>query len=79
VATDAFREMRKVKPFRQIEMAELMVAANNFSARYAQCLLAATPQEQLLEPDRPKEVRGLSPRGHVPDGAGEPEPGPPAG
>ena len=57
----AFREIRKVKPMRQIEMAELMVAANNFSASYAQCLLAATPQEQLLEPDKPKEVRGLSP------------------
>ena len=53
--------MRKVKPMRQIEMAELMVAANNFSASYAQCLLAATPQEQLLEPDKPKDVRGLSP------------------
>jgi ParB-like chromosome segregation protein Spo0J len=57
----AFREMRKVKPMRQIEMAELMLAANNFSAAYAQCLLAATPQYQLLEPDKPKEVRGLSP------------------
>ncbi len=57
----AFREMRKVKPMRQIEMAELMVAANNFSASYAQCLLAATPQDQLLEPDKPKDVRGLSP------------------
>ena len=56
-----FREMRKVKPMRQIEMAELMVAANNFSASYAQCLLAATAQEQLLEPDKPKDVRGLSP------------------
>lgn len=57
----AFREIRKVKPMRQIEMAELMVASNNFSARYAQCLFAATPQGQLLEPDKPKEVRGLTP------------------
>jgi hypothetical protein len=53
--------MRKVKPMRQIEMAELMVAANIFSASYPQCLLAATPQEQLLEPDKPKDVQGLSP------------------
>jgi len=59
-STGAFREMRKVKPMRQIEMAELMLAANTFSASYAQCLLAATPQEQLLEPDKPKDVRGLS-------------------
>jgi hypothetical protein len=57
----AFREIRKVKPMRQIEIAELMLAANNFSASYARCLLAATPQDQLLEPDKPKEVRGLSP------------------
>ena len=57
----AFREMRKVRPMRQIEMAELMLASNNFSARYAQCLLAATPQDQLLEPDKPKDIRGLSP------------------
>ena len=72
----AFREMRKVRPMRQIEMAELMVASNNFSAHYAQCLFAATPTEQLLEPDKPKEIRG-QPRGHRPDraGNGEPEPG----
>ena len=73
----AFREMRKVRPMRQIEMAELMVASNNFSARYAQCLFAATPQDQLLEPDKPKDIRGPEPRGHVADraGNGEPEPG----
>ena len=59
-STGTFREMRRVKPIRQIEMAELMVAANNFSANYAQCLMAATPQEQLLEPEKPKEARGLS-------------------
>jgi ParB-like chromosome segregation protein Spo0J len=57
----SFREMRKVKPMRQIEMAELMIAANKFSAQYAQCLLAATPKDQLLEPEKPKEIRGLSP------------------
>ena len=50
----AFREMRKVRPMRQIEMAELMLASNNFSAHYAQCLFASTPTEQLLEPDKPQ-------------------------
>ena len=54
-----FRELRKVKPIRQIEMAELMVAANNFSRQYAECLFAATPQDQLFEPETPKAVRGL--------------------
>lgn len=60
-APGALRELRRVQPMRQIEMAELMVASNNFSRPYAQCLVAATPQEQLIEPERPKEVHGLRP------------------
>jgi ParB-like chromosome segregation protein Spo0J len=59
VASGALREFRKVKPLRQIEMAELMVMSGTFSASYAQCLLAATRQEQLLEPEKPKRVGGL--------------------
>jgi len=55
-----FKQMRKAKPMRQIEMAELMCASNNFSANYAKCLLAATPNEQLLDSDIPKSVDGLS-------------------
>jgi hypothetical protein len=53
------REVRKVKPLRQIEMAELMIASHNYSATYAAILLAATPPEQLLEPEKPKDIRGL--------------------
>jgi ParB-like chromosome segregation protein Spo0J len=64
-APGALRELRRVKPMRQIEMAELMVASNNFSASYAKCLIAATPQDQLMEPERPKEVRGLKPEDAV--------------
>lgn len=60
VTVGALREIRKVKPLRQIEMAELICASHTFSADYAKCLVAATPQEQMLEPDRPKEVRGFS-------------------
>lgn len=60
-SSGVFRELRRVKPIRQIEMAELMVAANTFSRRYAECLFAATPQDQLLEPETPKAVRGLNP------------------
>jgi hypothetical protein len=55
------RELRKVKPMRQIEMAELMCASHNFSVAYARCLVAATPQEQLSESERPKETNGLTP------------------
>ena len=56
----SLRELRKVKPMRQIEMAELMCASRNFSVGYAKCLFAATSQEQMLEPDQPKQVHGLS-------------------
>ena len=57
----ALREIRRVLPMRQIEMAELMRASNNFSTPYAKCLVAATPQEQLAEPERAKEIDGLRP------------------
>lgn len=57
----ALRSFRKVLPMRQIMMAELMVASNNFTASYGQCLLAATPQEELIEKEKPKDVPGLRP------------------
>ena len=53
-------QLRKVKPLRQIEMAELMCASNNFSVSYAKCLIAATPADQLIDHDTPKNVDGLS-------------------
>tara|TARA_R110002167_G_scaffold148524_2_gene341507 strand:- start:21883 stop:22782 length:900 start_codon:yes stop_codon:yes gene_type:complete len=57
---DTFRQLRKAKPMRQIEMSELMCATCNFSARYAKCLIASTPQEQLIESEQMKEINGLS-------------------
>jgi hypothetical protein len=59
VSAGAFRDMRRVKPMRQIEMAELMIAASNYSASYSKCLVAATPQEHILEPLKGKELGGL--------------------
>jgi ParB-like chromosome segregation protein Spo0J len=59
-ATGALREMKKVKAMRQIEMAELMIASQNFSVAYAKCLYAATPADQLVEAGKPKEVGGLT-------------------
>lgn len=58
---NALRELRRVQPMRQIEIAELMCAAGNFSVGYAKCLVAATPAEQLVDGDRGKDARGLSP------------------
>ena len=60
VDTDVFTLLRKMKPMRQIEAVELMSAMNNFTARYAHALLAATRHDDLAQPDRPKNIRGLT-------------------
>ena len=57
----ALREFRKVKPMRQIEMVELMCASHNFSVGYSKCLVAATPDDQGVEPKGAKKMDGLSP------------------
>jgi ParB-like chromosome segregation protein Spo0J len=60
IDTEVFSLLRKLKPLRQIEAVELMSAMNNFTARYAHALLAATRREDLAQPDRPKKIVGLS-------------------
>lgn len=49
-----------MKPMRQIEAAELMVAMNKYTINYAWSLLAATPASQLVDPEQPKAVKGIS-------------------
>ena len=56
-----FEVLRKMKPVRQIEVAELMLATNNFTSSYAKALLAATRQADLARPDKPKKVGGMTP------------------
>jgi hypothetical protein len=48
-AMSVFDILRKMVPLRQAEAAELMLGQNNFSAGFARALLAATPDNQLLE------------------------------
>lgn len=60
ISARAIWEFRKVKPLRQIEMADLMRATGNFSTSYAKCLLAATPEDQLADGEGAKRVPGLS-------------------
>lgn len=55
-----FTLIRKVKAVRQIDMTTLMQDAETFSVSYARALLAATPTSQLIAPDKPKGIRGLS-------------------
>ncbi|GLJ00007.1 plasmid partitioning protein RepB C-terminal domain-containing protein [Sphingobium sp. BS19] len=59
VPINTFNELKKLRPMRQIEAAETMIAMNRFSWPYAKSLVAATPQNQLVSEKR-KSVRGLS-------------------
>ncbi|AAK90414.1 plasmid stablization protein ParB [Agrobacterium tumefaciens] len=55
-----FDVLRKMRPMRQIESAELMLTVHNWTSSYAKALLAATKQEDLAKPDRPKKIGGLT-------------------
>ncbi|WP_425453205.1 plasmid partitioning protein RepB C-terminal domain-containing protein [Sphingomonas gilva] len=61
VNPQTFEILRKLKPLRQIEAAELMVSVGNFTSSYAKALLAATKQGDLAKPDHPKQVDGMTP------------------
>ena len=58
---NTFQSLKKMKPVRQVEVAELMIAMNNFSVTYSKALLVATPQDQLVESGKPKSFKGISP------------------
>jgi hypothetical protein len=58
---NTFQSLKKMKPVRQVEVAELMIAMNNFSITYSKALLVATPQDQLVESGKPKTFKGISP------------------
>ena len=60
ITVDAVRLLRKVSGLRQIEIAEVMVSANNFTKTYAEALVLATSQDQMLAPQEPKKKVGLT-------------------
>jgi ParB-like chromosome segregation protein Spo0J len=57
----ALRALRKVCPIRQMEIAELMKSANNFTRAYAEALVIGTPREQLKVARKPRQ-KLFSPR-----------------
>lgn len=59
VSGKVFGILKRMKAFRQIECAMLMNDAGAYSFSYAQALLAATPKSQLLDPEKPKKLKGL--------------------
>jgi hypothetical protein len=65
IAIDSLRELKKVKPMRQIEIAELMRSTGNYKTPYARALVVMSPKDQLIEynntrkrmePMRPEEL-----------------------
>ncbi|PYJ85512.1 MAG: chromosome partitioning protein ParB [Verrucomicrobia bacterium] len=60
ISEKAIRLLKKVKPLRQIEIAELLVSANNYSLGYVEALILGTPSDQRMNPAEPKKKTGLS-------------------
>lgn len=58
VPLNTIAELKKMKPMRQIEAAQLMVAMNKYTITYAKALLAATPESMLVRPK--KKIGSLS-------------------
>jgi RepB plasmid partitioning protein/ParB-like nuclease domain len=52
VTAAAFRLLRRMKALRQVDVARLMIAANNYSQRFVEALLVGTPEDLLIEPRR---------------------------
>ena len=44
-----FRELRKMKPFRQIDVVQHMIGLGDYSIRIAKAMLHSTPPEQLVD------------------------------
>ncbi|WP_170708837.1 plasmid partitioning protein RepB C-terminal domain-containing protein [Ruegeria sp. HKCCA5763] len=59
-ATAVFETLRKMKAVRQIEAAELMINANNYTPAYISAILVGTPQAQLVDTKKPKK-KGITP------------------
>jgi ParB-like chromosome segregation protein Spo0J len=55
--TGVARVLRKMRAERQVEVVELMIAANAINVTYAEALLNATPPEQLADHHRPPRIK----------------------
>lgn len=60
VSVKVFDVLRKMIPVRQIEAATLMTDSDIYTFAYAKALLAATPKNQMAEPQKPKKIKGLT-------------------
>ncbi|OOH87187.1 RepB plasmid partition [Pasteurellaceae bacterium 15-036681] len=56
ISKDIFRILRKMKPERQIEVADMMIASNKFSSIYANMMLLSSRKEELIENHKVKST-----------------------
>jgi hypothetical protein len=61
ISPRTLHQLRAVSGVRQIEIAELLVAANNYSATYVEALVLRTPKDQLNPVEKPKKHPRVSP------------------
>ena len=59
VPINTFKELKRLRPMRQIAVVETMIALNRFSVSCARSLVASSPQNDLVSSER-KTVKGLS-------------------
>jgi len=52
ISSNAFSVLRKMKPVRQVEVAQLMVSSNRCTEAFTSALLAGTRADMLLEPEK---------------------------
>jgi len=57
----SFIVLKQMKPTRQIEVANMMVATITYTEKYARAFLASTPTEQLTNPKKTKKIKNLDP------------------
>jgi ParB-like chromosome segregation protein Spo0J len=60
ISPKAFHALSKMKPVRQIEVAQLMLVSNRYSEPFAEALLAGTRADMLVEPLKVGATKSLS-------------------
>ncbi len=60
ITPGVFDVLRKMKPLRQIDVVELMIGAGNVTKVFAEAMLAATSQQELLRPNRRRAIKGAT-------------------
>jgi len=61
VPKGVFEILKRMKPIRQIECAQLMNSLNSYSVPYARALLTGTSSDKLLNPNQYNGLKGLNP------------------